>query len=49
MKASQAFLQGITAFDRMKSLSQNPYEKNTVQHSDWDKGYRYQQSNMRNK
>ena len=49
MKCSPAFLQGITAYDRRKSLFENPYEKNTVQHSDWDKGYRYQQANVRNK
>jgi hypothetical protein len=49
MKASPAFLQGQTAFDRMKSLFENPYEVNTIQRSDWYKGYRFQQSILRNK
>ncbi len=49
MKATPAFLQGTTAFDRMKGLSQNPYQINTIQHKDWAKGYKFQQSLLRNK
>ena len=48
-KSTIAYLQGQTAFDRMKSLFANPYEVNTVQRSDWFKGYKFQQFFLRNK
>jgi hypothetical protein len=48
-KATPAFLQGQTAFDRLKGISQNPYQQNTVQNKDWANGYKFQQAIMRNK
>ena len=48
-KATPAFLQGQTAFDRQKSPCQNPFEKNTVQYTHWNNGYKFQQSLLRNK